>query len=141
MLFLAEFFFNVVFWDISHSQLFVYILWLFFSEKDLDIAAAFAKRPDAKVTCLVKKCKTTCSSMSHAKEHYVRKHQPPQKLKCKLCSDVLPHIYALNRHVNRNHGISSNEMKNVVTVPAPKLVMSKRAKRSLDFCKSNEDYL
>merc|ERR1711994_609117 len=90
-------------------------------EKEIDTAAAFAKRPDGKVTCLVKKCNKTFSSMSHAKEHYVRKHQPPQKLKCKLCSDVLPHIYALNRHVNRNHGISSNEMKNVVTVPAPKL--------------------
>ena len=114
---------------------------LFFSEKDVDTAAAFAKRPDGKVTCLVKNCKKTFSSMSHAREHYVRIHQPPQNLKCELCSDVLPHSYALSRHVNRNHGISSKEMKNVVKVPAPKpkLVMSKRAKRSLDFLKSNED--
>ena len=112
-----------------------------FSEKDLDTDAVFAKRPDGKVHCLVKNCKKTISNMSHAKEHYVRMHQPRQNLKCDLCEDVLPNPYAMKRHVNRNHGISSRDMKNIVTVPAPKLVMSKRAKRSLDFCKSNEEYL
>ena len=138
-------FFNDVFWDIFEMVSFAAICLQFydclFSEKDLDTAAVFAKRPDGKVHCLVKNCKKTISNMSHAKEHYVRMHQPRQNLKCDLCEDVLPNPYAMKRHVNRNHGISSRDMKNIVTVPAPKLVMSKRAKRSLDFCKSNEEYL
>ena len=62
-------------------------------------------------------CGKILSSIGIGNRHVREIHRPNQKAQCRICKKVYKNERSRNVHYQREHGVSSKQMDNVIKVP------------------------